>query len=94
MKDQKEKLSQLLKAGSFLSPPEVWMSLPQWVSIPTLQASLTKAHSLGEQGCWGWGKEASTGDFATNREHVPESGVEPARWEDLSRKAVKLRKRK
>ena len=85
----KEKLTQLLKAGSFLSPPEVEMGLTQWVSIPTPQARLTKADSLGEEGCWAWRKEASTGDFSPDREHVPELSVGPARWEDLSKKAVK-----
>lgn len=41
---------------------------------PHVEADLTKAHSLGERGGWAWVKKHSTGDFATNREHVPESG--------------------
>lgn len=74
MDDQKERLPQLQDAAGPPHGPQKSYEPASVGFCPHLQADLTKVHSSGEQGCWAWVKEQSTGDFATTR-----SGEWPAR---------------
>lgn len=91
--EEKERTAQLLKAGSFLSHhlKSRWASLSEFSLFhPTSQ---TDKDSLGEQGCWAWSKAEAAQTFQLT-ENMSQNHVGPARWEDLSKKAVKPPKQK
>lgn len=71
MKDQnEEKRPQLLKAGSFLSPPEVQMGLPPVSFYLTPHKPDWQSQTAWESKGAGPGERKPAQTFSTNREHV------------------------